>query len=87
MIPDWSAKPQGVPYAVLGDPQSLNLYAYVGNNPLNRTDPNGHCVVDGQPHGRVWCAAHALGLISTEHEEAEILRKFLLKLTIYRGAR
>src|SRR5712664_100264 len=29
MTPDWSAKPQGVPYAVLDDPQSLNLYAYV----------------------------------------------------------
>jgi len=42
MTPDWSAKPQGVPYAVLHDPQSLNLYAYVQNNPLNRTDPDGH---------------------------------------------
>jgi RHS repeat-associated protein len=31
MTPDWSAKPQGVPYAVLDDPQSLNLYAYVRN--------------------------------------------------------
>lgn len=43
MTPDWSAKPQGVPYAVLDDPQSLNLYAYVRNNPLNRTDADGHC--------------------------------------------
>jgi RHS repeat-associated protein len=42
MTPDWSAKPQGVPYAVLDDPQSLNLYTYVRNNPLNRTDPDGH---------------------------------------------
>jgi RHS repeat-associated protein len=43
MTPDWSEKPQGVPYAQLPDPQSLNLYAYVGNNPIGRADPDGHC--------------------------------------------
>jgi RHS repeat-associated protein len=40
--PDWSAAPQPVPYADLRDPQTLNLYAYVRNNPLNRNDPDGH---------------------------------------------
>jgi len=43
MSPDWSAKEEPVPYAQLDDPQSLNLYAYVGNNPLNRVDADGHC--------------------------------------------
>jgi hypothetical protein len=43
MMPDWSAKPQGVPYAVVGDPQSLNLYSYVRNNPTSFYDPDGHC--------------------------------------------
>ena len=42
LSPDWSAKVQPVPYAKLGDPQTLNLYSYVGNNPLVRTDPTGH---------------------------------------------
>jgi RHS repeat-associated protein len=42
MSPDWSAKATPVPYAKLGDPQSLNLYAYVGNNPLSRIDADGH---------------------------------------------
>jgi hypothetical protein len=27
--------------ASLGDPQSLNLYAYCGNDPINHTDPDG----------------------------------------------
>jgi len=41
--PDWSAKTDPVPYAVFTDPQSLNLYAYVRNNPLTRIDAAGHC--------------------------------------------
>jgi RHS repeat-associated protein len=40
--PDWSEKPQAIPYADLANPQTLNLYSYVVNNPLNRTDPLGH---------------------------------------------
>jgi RHS repeat-associated protein len=45
MTPDWSEKPMGVPYAVLDDPQSLNLYSYVRNNPLAKADPDGHCAL------------------------------------------
>ena len=33
-----------VPYAVFGDPQSLNLYTYVRNDPVSRADPDGHCI-------------------------------------------
>jgi len=42
MTPDWAARPTTVPYAVFGDPQSLNLYTYVRNSTLNSTDPTGH---------------------------------------------
>jgi len=42
LSPDWSAKVVPVPYAKLDNPQSLNLYAYVGNNPLRAVDPDGH---------------------------------------------
>ncbi len=42
MTPDWAAKPTSVPYAQFGDPQSLNLYGYVRNNPLSRIDQDGH---------------------------------------------
>jgi RHS repeat-associated protein len=41
-IPDWSSAPTPVPYAKLADPQSLNLYSYVENNPINGIDPEGH---------------------------------------------
>jgi RHS repeat-associated protein len=40
--PDWSPTPQAVPYARLTDPQTLNLYSYVRNNPLNTVDRDGH---------------------------------------------
>jgi RHS repeat-associated protein len=43
MSPDWAAKATPVPYAELSDPQSLNLYSYVRNNPLSRADKDGHC--------------------------------------------
>ncbi|HEY2170317.1 MAG TPA: RHS repeat-associated core domain-containing protein, partial [Candidatus Angelobacter sp.] len=42
MSPDWAAKPTTVPYAKFGDPQSLNLYSYVENGPINRIDSDGH---------------------------------------------
>jgi hypothetical protein len=42
MSPDWSAKAEPVPYAKLDNPQSLNLYAYVNNNPLRMADKDGH---------------------------------------------
>ncbi len=43
MSPDWSSDPDAIPFADLSNPQSLNLYGYVQNNPLSVTDPDGHC--------------------------------------------
>jgi RHS repeat-associated protein len=42
MSPDWSVQAQPVPYAKLDNPQSLNLYAYVENNPVTSRDMDGH---------------------------------------------
>ena len=42
MSPDWALKAEPVPYAKLDLPQTLNLYAFVGNNPLTHTDLDGH---------------------------------------------
>ena len=43
MSPDWALRPVAVPYAKFGDPQTLNLYTYVENSPLDRVDADGHC--------------------------------------------
>jgi RHS repeat-associated protein len=42
MSADWTAAPSSVPYATLTNPQSLNLYAYVGNDPVDGQDADGH---------------------------------------------
>jgi RHS repeat-associated protein len=52
MSPDWAAKAEPVPYAKLGDPQTLNLYGYVKNNPLSRIDPDGHDDITYDQHGK-----------------------------------
>lgn len=44
-----------LPYADLQNPQSLNLYSYVQNNPLRYTDPDGqnyHVCVDSSSGGQ-----------------------------------
>jgi hypothetical protein len=63
MIPDWAAKPTSVPYANFGNPQSLNLYSYVQNNPTTVGDPDGHDTQDtvdpqaAQEAGQVFAGA------------------------------
>ena len=44
MSPDWDAKPVTVPYAQFGNPQSLNLYGFVTDNPVSRQDGDGHMI-------------------------------------------
>jgi RHS repeat-associated protein len=42
VTPDWAAAPISIPYARFGNPQSLNLYAYLENNPNAGVDVDGH---------------------------------------------
>jgi RHS repeat-associated protein len=56
-----SPDPSGIGSANLADPQSLNLYSYVGNEPLSRIDLMGLCwkgrvaqVSKSQPNHEIW---------------------------------
>jgi RHS repeat-associated protein len=62
LSPDWSAKEDPVPNSKLENPQTLNLYAYVGNDPIGRVDPDGHESVSDQ-------AAAAIGEAEREAED------------------
>jgi RHS repeat-associated protein len=55
MSADWTAAASAVPYATLTNPQSLNLYAYVGNDPIDGQDRDGHARYDKGASG---CAAY-----------------------------
>ena len=67
MSPDWSAKIMPVPYAKLDNPQSLNLYSYVWNNPLSRNDPDGHVVA-------LTCAAGTSSSQCSQDKSTELQR-------------
>jgi RHS repeat-associated protein len=79
MSPDWSAKEEPVPYAKLDDPQTLNLYSYVQNNPLIRIDEDGHDalkIVDTKTgHVTILIPVHMTGRGATKERVHEILQR------------
>ena len=52
---DWSSVPVPVPYAVLSNPQTLNLYAMVSDDPESFADLDGH-----------WCLFGIVGATCTQ---------------------
>lgn len=75
--PDWSDRPQPVPYADLRNPQTLNLYVYVHNNPLASADPDGHADCGGEKdHSWLYCLANALNLNETQTQKVDAARTF-----------
>jgi len=49
LSPDWSAVPAPVPYANLTNPQTLNLYGMVSDNPESFADLDGHDTIKSPP--------------------------------------
>jgi RHS repeat-associated protein len=79
MTPDWEAKPTDVPYANFGNPQSLNLYSYVQNNPTTVGDPDGHVnpVTDIATEISEYIAAHPAEVQAVEAEAARVTESSL----------
>jgi RHS repeat-associated protein len=48
--PDWASAQVPVPYADLHNPQTLNLYDYVGSDPTNHADADGHWTTQAGTH-------------------------------------
>ena len=58
MSPDWASNPQAVPYVDFSNPQSLNLFVYALNNPLNKYDLDGHDWRTYYQQAQKWAADH-----------------------------
>lgn len=66
MTPDWSATPVTVPYADLGDPQTLNQYSYVRNLPTTNIDRDGHGIWN-----QIRCAFGSVKACKAQADEEE----------------
>lgn len=71
MSPDWSAKVEPVPYSKLDNPQTLNLYAYVGNNPLSRVDLDGHADIAAECKGQATCHKTVTDTVNIVHYDSK----------------
>ena len=64
MLPDWSSVPVAVPYASFTQPQTLNLYTYVGNDPVSHVDVDGHLLNTPGQLGSHWGSSGAQALMA-----------------------
>ena len=60
--PDWSAIPAPVPYANLTNPQTLNLYSMVNDNPETFSDLDGHGAIALSSQGSTATSADGLSM-------------------------
>jgi len=70
LSPDWSAIPAPIPYADITNPQSLNLYSMVENNPETFADIAGHLLSwhGGSDPGGIGTDSYLEGL-ATQNED------------------
>src|SRR5260370_5590055 len=69
---DWSAVPVAVPYANLTNPQTLNLYAMVGDDPESFADLDGHGAIDGSCYANgTGCGTKGPGMDRTQEPHTQ----------------
>ena len=86
MTPDWSNILTAVSYASVDDPQTLNLYSYVRNNPTTLTDPDGHCW-DGFQHFCNWVTGYGWRSDAQVEQAVHDARKYLRDQTSFSAAK
>ncbi len=75
MSPDCSARAEPVPYSKMDDPQTLNLYSYVRNNPLSGVDPDGHCGQQSSGNAQEGCSQVKVDAKVTEQPKIVVNQK------------
>jgi hypothetical protein len=87
LTPDWSEGPATVPYAHLENPQTLNLYGYVDNNPINGIDEDGHSPHEYMVAGAGWDMtsnmASEKGGMTDSHENGAAIDAYNAEVTAY----
>jgi RHS repeat-associated protein len=74
MSPDSSEDPVAVPFADLSNPQSLNLYSYVYNNPMSNIDPDGHTCQTNSTDGNTYDDGDGQGCATVHQQNADRLK-------------
>jgi uncharacterized protein RhaS with RHS repeats len=69
-----SPDPSGLSYADPGNPQSLNLYAYVLNNPLTYIDPTGLTCQTNSSDGTVYDDNDGKGCRTVDEADAKLAK-------------
>ena len=68
LSPDWASKPEAVPYSKLDNPQTLNLYGYMRDNPLGGFDTDGHDAVILNDSRAAYGAGHNASVVGNDKD-------------------
>jgi RHS repeat-associated protein len=83
---DWSSTPSPVPYANLTNPQTLNLYAIVSDNPESFADLDGHtCYGHSSGADSAACPAEGQGSASSGAQNSGTAQNQTLSVTVTSG--
>ncbi len=66
-----------------GDPQSLNQYSYVQNNPLTNTDPDGHTCQTNSSNGDIYDNGDGHGCATVDQQNIDYAKAGQASATAY----